>query len=352
MDVRIVGTGTANPPLRVSQKEIYDAYVNMVPLSERARCLLEKVLVQNESIAFRYMGAASLAECARETTQDQLITRYKKYAVATGVEAAQKALLSAGLGPEEIDGIVVNTCTGYLCPGLTSYIAEALPLRKTVKPFELQGMGCGGAIPGLETAYNYLQAHAESTILMAAVEICSATVFFNDEPASLVSNAIFGDGAAAVVLTNRPGARGLRVLDFASGLFPEHRRHLHYATEGSRLKNVLSRRVPTLGAKYGKQVIDNLLEKRGLQYTDIVHWVIHPGGQRVLDAFQKTLQLQTDQLQCSRSVLHDYGNMSSASVMFVLEETMRTQNPQAGELILLCSFGAGFSAFAALLEYL
>lgn len=352
MKTRIIGIGTANPPLRVSQKEVYDAYVSRIPLSEEARSLLEQVLLNNESIAYRYMAMEELEECSRETTQDHLIGRYRRYAVPVSVEAARKALDQAGITPEEIDAIVVNTCTGYLCPGITSHLSERLPLRHDVAPFDLQGMGCGGAVPGLETAYYYLQSHPSHNVLTVAVEMCSATIFFSEEPGVLISNCIFGDGAAATVLTNRSGDDGLLVRGFSSGVFPEYRDYLYYTTEDSKLKNVLSPRVPNVGAKCGKQVIDNLLAEHGLEYDEIARWVLHPGGERVIDAFQRALRLPGDSLAASRTVLLNFGNMSSATVLFVLEETLRSQCPQPGDLVMMCSFGAGFTAFACLLERL
>lgn len=347
-----MGVGTANPPLRVSQAEVYEMYISRVPLSEKSRLLLEQVLITNKSIAYRQLAMENLEECVRESTQDQLIDRYRRYAVPVSVEAAGRALAQAGVAPNEIDAVVVNTCTGYLCPGLTSHIAERLALRQDVRPLDLQGMGCGGALPGLEAAYYYLLAHPHHNVLTVAVEMCSATLFFSEEPGVLISNCLFGDGAAATVLTSRPGNDGLRVRGFASGLFPEYRDYLYYATEDSKLKNVLSPRVPNVGAKCGKQVIDTLLSEHGVDYDGVARWAIHPGGQKVITAFQRALKLPDESLAPSRTILLNYGNMSSASVIFVLEETLRNHPPQPGDRVLVCSFGAGFSAFAGLLEQL
>ena len=202
LDVRIVGLGTANPPLRMSQAESYEAYSRLLPLSEKAATMLRRVFVDNQSIGYRNFGM-DVVEDILDNSQDELIARYQKYGLQVAVEAANRAMRDAGLQPEDIDSLVVNTCTGYLCPGLTSYVAETLPLRDDVRPFDLQGMGCGGALPNLETAYNFLQAHPDSNVLIIAVEICSATVYFDEAPDILISNAIFGDGAAAAVLTNR-----------------------------------------------------------------------------------------------------------------------------------------------------
>jgi alkylresorcinol/alkylpyrone synthase len=351
MDIRIAGLGTANPPLKVTQEEVYQAYVNILPLSDRAKHLLKRVFVDNQSIGTRYFAMDSLFD-ALQDTQDELIARYRRHAVPTAVGAASQALAEAGLAPRDVRALVVNTCTGCMCPGLTSYVAEALRLPKEVKPFDLQGMGCGGAIPNLETGFNLLHAQPGGAVLTVAVEMCTATVFFEEAPDILITNALFGDGAAASVLTSQPDDGAIRLLDFASGLYPEDRPHLHYRTQDSKLRNVLTIEVPTVGAARGKEVIDRLLTKNGLTYDDVDHWILHPGGERVLDALRDGLGLNEDVLVPSRSVLFDYGNMSSASVLFVLDEVRRHHTPRPGDLGVMCSFGAGFSAFATLIQFL
>jgi alkylresorcinol/alkylpyrone synthase len=343
--------GTANPPLRLSQKDAFDIYTTLLPLSDEARSLLERIFVANQSIGYRHFGMDTPQDVLEES-QDQLIARYRKHGVRVAVEAANKALSNAGLTSEDIDGLVVNTCTGYLCPGLTSYVAEALPLRANVRPFDLQGMGCGAALPNLETAHNFLQAHPDSNVLIIAVEICSATLYLDEAPDILISNALFGDGAAAAVLTNR-SVKGLaRLKSFSAGLYPQDREHLHYRTENSKLRNVLTIDVPKVGARRGKEVIDRLFSQNGTGFEDIRHWIVHPGGQKILDAFQEALDLPPEALDASRKVLYNYGNMSSATVLFVLDEVLRSGAPQPGDMGLMCSFGAGFGAYAGLVEFL
>lgn len=200
-------------------------------------------------------------------------------------------------------------------------------------------------------AANYLTAHEDHCALSIAVEVCSATLFFSEDPDILVSNAIFGDGAAAMVITGSRRDAGVRLLGMASGLYPEGRQHLQYRWEDSRLRNVLSARVPVLGARYARDVVEKLLVQHSLDTEDIAHWIIHPGGQKVLDAFERTVGLPPEALLPSRRILHDYGNMSSASVLFVLDTLLRGQSPAPGALGLMCSFGAGFSAYAGLIQF-
>jgi alkylresorcinol/alkylpyrone synthase len=213
-------------------------------------------------------------------------------------------------------------------------------------------MGCGAALPNLETAHNFLQVHPGGNVLSIAVEICSATLYLDEAPDILISNALFGDGAAAAVLTNGSGNGKVRLMGFSAGLYPKDREHLHYRTENSKLRNVLSIEVPEVGARRSKEVIDRLLAQSGRGYDDIQHWIVHPGGERIIDAVKDGLNLPEESLVPSRTILYNYGNMSSASVLFVLDEVLRNHDPQPGDTGLMCSFGAGFGVYAGLLEFL
>jgi len=248
----------------------------------------------------------------------------------------------------------VNTCTGYLCPGLTSYLAEDLGLGRSIRFQDLMGMGCGAAVPNLEAAAGMLARSGEGPVLSIAVEICTATMFSSHEPELVVSNSIFGDGAAAAVLDlmpdNYPGGLAC-VVDFASGLFPQYREDLRYRTEGGRLRNYLTKRVPVIGARTVTEVASRLLDRHGLSRSDIAWWAVHPGGTVVLAQVAKELELADDALRYSYHVFENYGNMSSPSVLFVLREILDSGRPRPGQKCMLLAFGAGFSAFAGLLEF-
>ena len=322
----------------------------MLPLSPRAHSLLQQVLLQNDSIAYRHMAMESLDECVRENSQDQLIARYRRYAIPVSAAAARRAIEQAGLSPDQIDAVVVNTCTGYLCPGLSSYVAEELGLRKDVRPFDFQGMGCGGAMPGLRRPTTICTPTPDTTSSpspwkcalrrssSAKSRACSfPTVSSATGQRRQCSPTAPAAGACASWLFVGPLPR-------ISGSSILHDRRVQ--TE-ERAKSPR----PQHRAKCGKQVIDHLLEPRGLGYDDIAHWVVHPGGQKVIDAFQRALNLSEEAMAASRAVLSNFGNLSSASVLFVLEETLRNRDVRRGDQVLMCSFGAGFTAFAGLLEY-
>ena len=344
---------TANPPQHTTQQEAFDFFRTHFNLDPEEEKLYRRLLLECP-IRGRYVGMDKLDD-ACETDPDRLNARFLNYARQTAAAAAIKALEDAHVSPAEIGGVVVNTCTGYLCPGLTSYLAEDLGLGNDLRTLDLVGMGCGGALPNLEAAAGLLALNGQRPVLSIAVEICSATLFMGTAPALVVSNSIFGDGAAAVVMQNGESdkAGGLaRVLDFASGVYPQYRGQLHYRQEGGRLRNVLSIKVPKIGAKIASEVLTRLLNRHHLTQNAIQWWAVHAGGTAVLDQVGRDLGLPETDLRFSLEVFHSYGNMSSPSVLFTLKHIIEQGRPRSGDLGVLLTFGAGFSAFAALLEFL
>lgn len=345
---------TANPPFYVTQREVYDFYVSHFTLTPDEQTLYHKLLIDGP-IQGRYFGL-DCAEDACETQPDRLNERFLKYARQTAATAAQRAMAAAGLTAPELGGVIVNTCTGYLCPGLSSYLVEDLKLPPGVRTLDVAGMGCGGALPNIDTASALLAAHGGRPWLSVAVEACSATMFMGPDPALIVSNCIFGDGAAAVILQDEAtlsNTRGLmRILGSTSSIHPEYREQLRYRQEGGRLRNVLTTRVPVIGAKLAREALDALLAHHALKRDDIAWWAVHAGGTAVLDQVGRDLGLEADALRFSLDVFRTYGNMSSPSVLFALKQIMEQGQPKPGERGILLSFGAGFSAFALLVEFL
>ncbi|MGE5296923.1 MAG: type III polyketide synthase [Solirubrobacterales bacterium] len=366
----LTALATANPRRYATQQEVCAFFEKHFPMESKERDLYRELLL-NGPIRGRHIAVDEDEEiCSQDP--DSLIGRFEKHGRQIAADAARKALDQAGLTPAEVEGLIVNTCTGYLCPGLSSYLIEDLGLPAYASVLDLMGMGCGGAIPNLETACRMIQSGARKTVLCLSVEICSATFFLGPDPDLIVSNSIFADGASAAVLqANLNGevssfkcevssgdhalqtSTGLvRFLDFESVTLPEYRDKLRYTTQAGRLRNVLTRGVPVIGAKAVAQVTRRLLDRHSLAPKDISHWVVHPGGTQVLAAVERHLDLTPEMLRFSYEIFHEYGNMSSPSVMFVLSKVLREAGPRAGEKALLVSFGAGFTAFAALIECL
>ena len=268
---------------------------------------------------------------------DHCHARFAATAPLLATRAAEQALQDAGLRADAIDGVIVSTCTGYLCPGLSSYVTESLGLRANVQALDLVGQGCGAALPNWRMSNALLQS-GSANVLSVCVEVSSAAMYLDNDPGVLISACLFGDGAGAAVLSNapRPGRRRVQWKTAASFTDPSEREALRFQTRGGLLRNVLTRPVPKLAAKYAQRVLDDVLARQGLQASDIDGWIWHAGGRDVMLALGERLGLSTHDLRHSAAVLREYGNLSSAFVYFVLQaalaEGMRGRTLVDGQL--------------------
>ncbi len=347
----IAGLGTAAPAQRYTQRQCWDAVQQarqFQDLTPRSRAILRKVLSGDNGIVSRHLAFERLEE-AFDLTPDALHARFLRHAPGLATQAAERALEQAGMQASAIDGVLVSTCTGYLCPGLTSYVSERLKLRPDVLALDLVGQGCGAALPNLRTAEALLTAGRCEQVLSICVEVCSAAFFLDNDPGVLISACLFGDGAGAVVLANSP--RGQRALEWRmsySVLKPESRDSLRFGFSRGMLRNVLSPTVPALAAQNAKAVLECMLNRANLEPSQIAAWILHPGGRDVLLALQRELNLAGGELRWSEGVLAEYGNLSSPSVLFVLQAALA--NGARKGYWWMSTFGAGFSCHGALLK--
>jgi predicted naringenin-chalcone synthase len=346
------GLGTAVPPRRYTQRECWDAAQSspqILRLQPRSRAILQKVLCGENGIAARHLALDSIAKVF-EITPDALQSRFAEHAPALAVEAAQRALRDANCPPEKIDAVLVSTCTGYLCPGLTSYVGEQLGLRKNVFALDLVGQGCGAALPNLRTAEAILSARRAEKVLSVCVEICSAAFFLDDDPGVLISACLFGDGAGAAILSNQPAENSRRVewKFSASCLAPENRDTLRFSHKNGMLRNILSPQVPQIAGDAVAKLFSESLATAKIKREEISGWILHTGGRDVLLALREKLNLRETDVRHSAAVLREFGNVSSPTVFFVLERALRDTLPDG--FWWMSSFGAGFSCHGALLE--
>jgi alkylresorcinol/alkylpyrone synthase len=349
--VTISTLAKALPGLYETQASAFEFMDKSFPLSEEQRALYRRLMLDGP-IEGRYFGM-DRREDSLEDDPDFLNARFLKYGRMIAAEASGQAMQQAEVKPEQVRGLVTNTCTGYLCPGFSSYLCEDLALSDRVHVLDIMGMGCGGAIPNLRSAAGLLRAGCGQPVLSVSVEICSATIFMADDPGLTVSNAIFGDGAAAALLCLKevcaPG--DIELLDFETVADPSRRELLRYRQEGGRLRNQLSPKVPFAGARLGALAVERLLKRNGIDQTSVRHWAVHAGGTAVLDQVKRTFAFSGNELASSYEVFRRYGNMSSPSVLFVLMEELERSSPERGATGVLLSFGAGFTAFAALVRF-
>jgi len=329
---------TAVPPVSYTQPECWDV-IQRSPardrLTKRSRLILQSILRGPHGIERRHFAAPDINRIF-ELGPEELNEIFRREAPKLGARALNAALEQAGVKPAELDALLICTCTGYLCPGLTSYVAELLGLRPDLIMQDLVGLGCGAAIPMLRAVSHLTAARPDAVVACVAVEVCSAAFYLDDDPGVLVSACLFSDGAAASIWRGTPGPSGLRAFDFKSLHLPAEREKLRFENRAGKLRNLLDPGVPALAAT----AVGQLWSDRGPRPVDGV--VCHPGGRDVLAALAPVLAPHP--LAASTTVLRDHGNMSSPSVLFALEEHLRANGPPVDGDLWLVSFGAGFSA--------
>jgi predicted naringenin-chalcone synthase len=350
--MHILGVGTANPPARYTKAECLVAFENsawFARLDGRAHFIARTVLQRDNGIEARRLAVESLDEVFT-IDPNTLSKRFLTHAPLLAAQAGERALSKAGLQATQIDAVVVSTCTGYLCPGLSGHVAERLGLRPEVQAFDLVGQGCAAALPNLMLGNALLATGACEHVLSICVEVSSAAMYLDNDPGVLISACLFGDGAGAAVLARQAGTSGRRIEwnDSTSLVEPAERRALMFEQRDGMLRNILTRAVPALAADYAQRVLGTVLDRAGLNPGDVGTWIMHAGGRDVLQALKKRLELEPGDLRYSAAMLREYGNMSSAFVYFVLEAALA--DGAASGWWWLSSFGAGFSCHGALLE--
>jgi predicted naringenin-chalcone synthase len=331
------------PPDRFQQSEVWAALLQSHwarTLRPGAMELLDKVLNGQSGICTRHFCLPDLAELFT-LDAETLNHRFEKHAPALGAQALRSALDQAHLLPQDLDALFVCTCTGYLCPALSSHISHRVGLRSDAFLLDNVGQGCGAAIPTLRAASQFLQAHPQAQVACLAVELCSAAFYLDNDPGVLISAALFADGASASIWSQTasstqlyPHLPPLRCDSFQTLHRPEQRELLRFVNAGGKLRNVLDRSVPALAA----ETVQELYLQAGEPKSSRV--LIHPGGKKVIEAVEK--KLPSTAYDYSRNVLRDFGNMSSPSVLFALEAALKAGLTEAW----LCSFGAGYTCHA------
>lgn len=346
----LTGLGTAAPARRYTKADCLAAFRASAwfgQLDARAHVVAATVLQRDNGIDARRLAVDSLDE-AFAIDPDTLSRRFGAHAPMLAGQAAERALARAGIGPSQVDAVIVSTCTGTLCPGLSGHVVERLGLRHDVQAYDLVGQGCAAALPNMMLGRALLAASC-THVLSVCVEVSSAAMYLDNDPGVIISACLFGDGAGAAVLSRRPAAEGRAIewVDSASRLEPAQRDALKFEQRGGMLRNVLTRAVPALAADHALRVLQTVLARQGVPASEVGTWVLHAGGRDVLQAMARTLPLQAHDLRYSAAMLREYGNLSSAFVYFVLEAAL--DDGAAPGWWWLSSFGAGFSCHGALL---
>lgn len=337
--MKLNSVASAFPSYQYSQEQCLEAMRGApfwTKLNSRSRLVLERVLTGDSGIDKRHFCVSSLEDAWKRDAQE-LNEAYEREAPKLATDAVQKAIAKSGHSADEIDVLFLCSCTGFLCPGVSSYVAEQLGLREDVFLQDMTGLGCGAAVPLLRAAKGVLADKPDAVVVTVAVEICSAAFYVEDDFGVLISTCIFGDGAAAAVWTGE--SDGWQLDHFQSLHLPEQREKIRFTNAGGKLRNQLDKSVPELAGK----AVSELYAKRTIESPDA--WVTHGGGRDVLEQLDRVLP----DVGYARSVMRDYGNLSSPSVLVALERFI--ENRESETSAWLCAFGAGFSAHSCELVY-
>jgi alkylresorcinol/alkylpyrone synthase len=337
---RIAAVATATPTQRFTQHELlqlagYD--------DERRRGFFEASDITGRHL---YIDREHFRP---DESVDELSARFRRGALELGERAARAALERAGWDASQLDFIATTTCTGRLTPSLDAHLIARLGCRPGVQRVHVGDTGCASAVVALQQAWNHLRAFPDHKALVLAVEICSAAYFLDERLESAVANAIFADGAGAVALS-RTGA-GPAILEHRTLFRSEHLDAMGFEYPGGRPRVVLSKEVRRIGATMMGEMARVLMDAQGLKRDAVAHWVLHSAGRRVLDRARELLDLSDAQMAHTRAVLREHGNMSSATILFVLERLLRLETPVPGDWGVMIGLGPGFAAEGALLRW-
>jgi len=348
--VEILSIATANPAHRYSQQEILANASEVFPQFSRLNGLFG-----NTGIDHRYMCQPMSWYHERHSWEERTAI-YQKNALDLIERVAIDAVDQAGLKLTDIDTFVTNTITGLAVPSLDARLMNRLNFSPNVERLPIFGLGCGGGVAGLSRAARMARGRPGSNVLFITVDLCSLCVRPNDPAqAMFVSAALFGDGAAAVVLrtsdipglASGSGSQRPSLLTFGEHLWPSTLHIMGWDVKEDGFGIVLSPELPALMRRTLADVLDQFLDRNGMTLAEFKGFLFHPGGRKVLETAESVLGLERSQFEHSWAVLRDFGNMSSATVLFILERAMRSGDRGRH---LLAAFGPGFSAYFAALD--
>jgi alkylresorcinol/alkylpyrone synthase len=353
----IRSVATALPPHLVPQEVIRDAarvhFATAFPDIDRYMPVFRHAQIDTRYFAAPvewYLAPHSFKEC-----NDLFIAA----ALDLGEAAARRCLQAAGLEPADVDHLIVVTTTGLAAPSLDALLINRLGMGGHTHRTPIWGLGCAGGVAGLARAEEYVRAEPGRRALLLTVELCSLTFQWNDlSKRNLIAASLFADGAAAVLVEgdaarkagppDRPS--GLAIVATQSTLWPETADVMGWDIVDTGMRVVFSSRIPQIVEALMRPNIAELLAPHGLAPDDIDHWILHPGGAKVIRAYERALGMDPERLDRTRAVLRRCGNMSSGTIFFVLEEFLRGGAPGPGEHGVLAVLGPGFSCELALVR--
>lgn len=343
------------PPYRYDQ-EVVERWVREWLEEEPSAASRRLLSVYSTAGVNRRASVVPIEEVFHPADFETQNRRFREIACAAATDLARRTLEASALAPGEVDFVVSVSCTGFMIPAIDAHVANALGMGPRLGRLPITEAGCAGGVVGLARAADYLAAHPDRVVLLLALELSSLTFQrWDRSPTNIVSSAIFGDGGAAAVLVGsaHPRARGglARVGEADSVFFPGTTHLMGFELRNQGLQIVLDRELAPFVRREIVPAVEGFLAPRGLTRGDIARWILHPGGRRVIEVMSERLGLRPEDLAPTEAVLAEHGNMSSVTVLFVLDEILKRHRPAPGARGLLGAFGPGFAAELALLEF-
>lgn len=347
---KILGMGTSVPPNALTQEEIRDAALTHFRngLNDARRLI---PVFNNVQVNRRHL-CVPLSWFDDEHTFSETNQEYIRWAERLSAEAIEEALDRAGLGAEEIDHLIFVSTSGMSTPSIDARLINRMGFRSDVKRTPIFGLGCAGGAAGLSRAHDLARCQPGQKVLLAAVEISSLTFQFRDfSKSNLVASSLFSDGAAAVVVQSNESSSGPTILATQSTLWKGTLDVMGWDFSETGLAVIFSRQIPNIIREHILGNVESFMAKNGLSVGDIGYYIVHPGGAKVLSSFRETLGLKAEELEHSRYVLENFGNMSSPTLLFILDRFCRNTRPEPKEYGLCVAFGPGFSSELLLLGW-
>ena len=346
----IVATATAVPEYTASQKAVQQVLRTVFPIDGR-RMDAVMTLFENAQIDNRY-SVYPVEQIAKRRSLTETTAEYRDHAIALARDVASRALAESRVAAREIDLVITTSCTGIMIPSVDAYLVDALGLRPDVRRLPITELGCVAGAAALARADDFLRGFPDGHVLVVAVALPSLSLQRDDtSPANLVASALFGDGAAAVVMAGGADRPGVRVRGTLSHIFPRSTGALGFDLKEDGFHSVISKDIPAMLKGEIAALVDKLAARAGLTRDQLTCFLLHPGGRKILGAVEDGLGLQREATQPSWDVLRDYGNQSSASVLFVLHHWLTRREPMAGTHGVLAAFGPGLTTEMLLLQW-
>lgn len=345
----ISASATALPPYLITRDDVKYYMGKVFDIPER-RVEAMMAIVDNAQVHQRH-SIFPIEYTIEPRALAKTNNEYIEHAVRLGREAAEKCLCRAGLRPDEIDLIITVSCTGFMIPSLDAHLIKLMGFRSNIRRMPFTELGCAAGAMAISRAADFIKSNPGANVLIISVELPSLTFQRKDiSQANLISSILFGDGAAAVVVTgqNKPGPR---VLVTETYTFPDSLGAMGFDLRDSGFHILLAKDVPEMIGERIEELVHGFLERHGKTRRDIKGWILHPGGARLLGNIEEKLGLCKCDTQPSWDILGNVGNLSSATILFILQEWLEKRPLKAGEHAMAAAFGPGFSAEFLLLQW-